>query len=160
MFICFFWYLVRPFLHFNDPGAAEEATAVFGEAAALCIQKQHLHHGLASQNLQTSIEDRNLVSGRNLSSEDVSPRQLKHIHANNLREIPGNYHGAAMSGATASQSLNSGPSSTAFYNTPSPMVAQVRSWKHSASSYILLLSQASDFYIFQVFVFIILFLSF
>ncbi|CBI28012.3 hypothetical protein VitviT2T_016470 [Vitis vinifera] len=106
-------------------GAAEEATAVFGEAAALCIQKQHLHHGLASQNLQTSIEDRNLVSGRNLSSEDVSPRQLKHIHANNLREIPGNYHGAAMSGATASQSLNSGPSSTAFYNTPSPMVAQL-----------------------------------
>ena len=71
---------------------------VFGEAAALCIQEQHQHHRLASQNLYTSIEDRNLVSGRNLSSEDVSPRQLKHMHANNLREIPGNYHGVAMSG--------------------------------------------------------------
>ncbi|TYI79524.1 hypothetical protein E1A91_D05G028100v1 [Gossypium mustelinum] len=35
-------------------GAAEEATAVFGEAAALCIQKQYVHHGAASPNLHVS----------------------------------------------------------------------------------------------------------
>ncbi|GMJ15757.1 hypothetical protein HRI_005244900 [Hibiscus trionum] len=35
-------------------GASEEATVVFREAAALCIQKQYLYHGLASPNLHAS----------------------------------------------------------------------------------------------------------
>uniref|UniRef100_A0A5B6ZD50 Putative CDC27 family protein isoform 1 n=1 Tax=Davidia involucrata TaxID=16924 RepID=A0A5B6ZD50_DAVIN len=105
-------------------GAAEEATSIFGESAVLCIQKQHLHHGLAYQNLQASSEDHNLVSSRNFGSEDVSPRQLKHMNANNLRDIPGNYHGTVASGGAASQLLNGGPANI-FYNTPSPMATQL-----------------------------------
>ncbi|XVF34902.1 hypothetical protein REPUB_Repub18cG0098300 [Reevesia pubescens] len=106
-------------------GAAEEATAVFGEAAALCIQKQYLHHGIAAPNLHMSTEDYNLVSSQNFGSEDVSPRQLKHTQANNLRDIPGNYHGAAVLSGAASQPQNGGPSNMSFYNTPSPMVSQL-----------------------------------
>ncbi|XVF88611.1 hypothetical protein PTKIN_Ptkin19aG0064900 [Pterospermum kingtungense] len=99
-------------------GAAEEATVVFGEAAAVCIHKQYLHHGVASENLHMS-EDYNLVSSRNFGSEEVSLRQLKHTQGNNLRDIPGNYHGAA------SQPQNGGPSNMSFYNTPSPMASQL-----------------------------------
>ncbi|KAA8517196.1 hypothetical protein F0562_017552 [Nyssa sinensis] len=69
-------------------------------------------------------EDHNLVSGRNFGSEDVGPRQLKHMNTNNLRDIPGNYHGAIASGGAASQPLNGG-SANIFYNTPSPMATQV-----------------------------------
>ncbi|XVE70488.1 hypothetical protein DITRI_Ditri10aG0076200 [Diplodiscus trichospermus] len=101
-------------------GAAEEAAVVFGEAAALSIQKQYLNHGLASSNLHTSSEDCNLVSSQNFGSEDVSPRQLKHTQGSNLRDIPA----AALSGA-ASQSQYGGPSNMLFYNTPSPMASQL-----------------------------------
>ncbi|KAE8676070.1 hypothetical protein F3Y22_tig00111634pilonHSYRG00106 [Hibiscus syriacus] len=65
-------------------GAAEEATVVFGEAAALCIQKQYLHHGLASPNLHAASEDYRSVSSRKLGSEDAIPRQLKHAEGSNL----------------------------------------------------------------------------
>ncbi|XP_057958412.1 cell division cycle protein 27 homolog B [Malania oleifera] len=106
-------------------GQAEEASEVFSEAAALCIQKQHLSHGLASQQLQTSSEDCNSVSVRTSSSGDVSPRQLKHMHGNNLRDIPGNYHRATTSGGAAVQPINGGSSNISFYNTPSPMAAQL-----------------------------------
>ncbi|KAE8038945.1 hypothetical protein FH972_011406 [Carpinus fangiana] len=103
-------------------GAAEEATAVFGEAAALCIQKQYLSHGSASQSLNMPNEDHSTVSARNFGPgpDDASPRQLKHMQGNNLRDIPGNYHGAA-----AVQSSNGGSSNISFYNTPSPMVSQL-----------------------------------
>ncbi|GMI81269.1 HOBBIT [Hibiscus trionum] len=104
-------------------GAAEEATAVFGEAASLCIQKQYLHQGAATPNLQTSSEDYNLVSSRNFASEDVCPRQVKHTQGNNHGDIPGNYHGAAVSSGAASLPQNGGPSP--FYNTPSPIVSQL-----------------------------------
>lgn len=102
-------------------GAAEEATAVFGEAAALCIQKQYLHHGSASQSLQISNEDRNIVSARNFGQgpDDASPRQLKHM------QVPGNYHGVAALGGAASQPSNGGSSNLSFYNTPSPMASQL-----------------------------------
>ncbi|KAH9800933.1 cell division cycle protein 27 [Citrus sinensis] len=106
-------------------GAAEEATAVFSEAAALCIQKQYLQNGLATQNLYLPNEDRNLVSSKSAGTEDISPRQLKHMQANNLRDIPGNYHGAVVSAAAASQPLNGGPSNASFYNTPSPITTQL-----------------------------------
>ncbi|KAH9762525.1 cell division cycle protein 27 [Citrus sinensis] len=106
-------------------GAAEEATAVFSEAAALCIQKQYLQNGLATQNLYLPNEDRNLVSSKSAGTEDISPRQLKHMQANNLKDIPGNYHGAAVSAAAASQPLNGGPSNASFYNTPSPITTQL-----------------------------------
>ncbi|XVE54205.1 hypothetical protein DITRI_Ditri03aG0061700 [Diplodiscus trichospermus] len=106
-------------------GAAEEATVVFGEAAALCIQKQYLHHGVASQNLHMSKEDYNLVSSRNFGLEEVGPRQLKHTQGNNLRDIPGSYHGAAVTCGAASQPQNGGPSNMSFYSTPSPMASQL-----------------------------------
>ncbi|XP_071722429.1 cell division cycle protein 27 homolog B [Rutidosis leptorrhynchoides] len=106
-------------------GAAEEATAVFGEAAALCIQKQYSQHGLASQGCHTSCEDRVSVSSRNFSLEDTSPRQLKHVQGNNVKDVSGNYHGPAVYGGSANQSLNGGPSTTSFYNTPSPMAMQL-----------------------------------
>ncbi|GMI92728.1 HOBBIT [Hibiscus trionum] len=104
-------------------GAAEEAIAVFGEAATLCIQKQYLHQGTATPNLQSSSEDYNLISSRNFASEDACPRQFKHTQGNNYRDIPGNYHGAAVSSGAASQPQNGGPSP--FYNTPSPMASQL-----------------------------------
>ncbi|KAI4346787.1 hypothetical protein L6164_007655 [Bauhinia variegata] len=101
-------------------GAAEEASSVFGEAAAHCIQKQYLNC-LISPCLHSSTDDRNMVATRHSVSEDISPRQLKHIQSNNVKDIPGNHHGASMLGGAASQPLNSGASNMSFYNTPSPM---------------------------------------
>lgn len=68
------------------------------------------------------------MSLKSFGSENVSPRQLKHIQANNnLRDIPSTYNGpvVGLSGGAAPQSNNGGPSSLSFYNTPSPMTAQV-----------------------------------
>lgn len=95
---------------------------VFGEAAALSIQKQYLHHGLASQSLLTVNDDCNLVSGRNFSFEDVSPRQLKLMQGSNTRDSSGNSH--VILGGVSGQPTN-GSSNISFYNTPSPMPMQV-----------------------------------
>jgi anaphase-promoting complex subunit 3 len=110
-------------------GAAEEATAVFGEAAALCIQKQYLPYGSASPSLNMPNEDHSSVSSRNFGPgpDDASPRQLKHMQGNNLRDIPGKYHGAA-----AIQPSNGGSSNISFYNTPSPMVSQVKYFEYTS----------------------------
>lgn len=102
-------------------GAAEDATAVFGEAAALCIQKQYLHCSTSSK-LHSSAEDCNIVDTRHSASEDTSPRQLKLMQS--MKDIPGNHHGPSILGGTA-QPINSGLSNISFYNTPSPMAAQV-----------------------------------
>ncbi|GFY92020.1 CDC27 family protein [Actinidia rufa] len=106
-------------------GAAEEATSVFGEVAALCIQKQHRSHDVANQNSQASSEDDNLVSGINFGSDDVSSRDVRHINAKIMRDIPRNYPGAIMSGGAASQPLNGRAANISFYSTPSPMAAQL-----------------------------------
>ncbi|KAH8505221.1 hypothetical protein Peur_045335 [Populus x canadensis] len=106
-------------------GAAEEAAAVFDEAAALCIQKQYMNCVSASHNLSISNEDHNLVSARNFGLEDGSPRQLKHLQGNNLKDIPGNYHGASTLGGPVSQPSNGAPPNLSFYNTPSPMATQL-----------------------------------
>ncbi|KAM1478990.1 hypothetical protein ACFX2I_026344 [Malus domestica] len=103
-------------------GAAEEAAVVFGEAAVLSIQKQYLHHGLASQSLLTLNEDCNLVSGRNFSSEDVGQRQLKHVQGNNTRDLSGNSHVSL--GGVSGHPVN-GTSGSSFFNTPSPMPMQL-----------------------------------
>lgn len=100
------------------PGAAEEAAAVFGEASLLCIEKQHLYQGNQSQNLQPSTDDQNVAS-KSIVSDDISPRQSKHTHSNNLREISGNYCAAAI------QNLGGASTNMSFYNTPSPMASQV-----------------------------------
>ncbi|CAI0425557.1 unnamed protein product [Linum tenue] len=96
-------------------GAAEEATAIFGEAACLGIQKQYCHHLAVTHNMHVSSEDRTVASTRNSSSEDGSPRQLKHMQGTNLRELSGNCHVSSADG---------GPPSLGFYNTPSPMAQQ------------------------------------
>jgi len=103
-------------------GAAEDATAVFGEAAALCVQKQYLHCSTTPK-LQSSAEDCNLVDTRHSVSEDTSPRHLKLMQG--LKDVPGNHHGASILGGT-SQPINSGLSNISFYNTPSPMATQVK----------------------------------
>ncbi|XP_061993975.1 cell division cycle protein 27 homolog B isoform X1 [Rosa rugosa] len=103
-------------------GSAEEAAVVFGEAAALSIQKQYLHHGLASQSFLTVNDDCNLVSGRNFSFEDVSPRQLKLMQGSNTRDSSGNSH--VILGGVSGQPTN-GSSNISFYNTPSPMPMQL-----------------------------------
>uniref|UniRef100_A0A2P2LI86 Uncharacterized protein MANES_16G110400 n=1 Tax=Rhizophora mucronata TaxID=61149 RepID=A0A2P2LI86_RHIMU len=104
-------------------GAAEEATAFFGEAAALCIQKQYMHQASASQNLHMSNEERH--SARRIGSEDGSPRQLKNVPGNNLKDIPGNYHTGTVLGGAANQPSNGGPANLSFFNTPSPMATQL-----------------------------------
>ena len=104
-------------------GAAEEAATVFGDAASLCIQKQHLPHGLGSKSMQASAEDQGLISSRNVGAEDLSPRHLKNIHGNSQRDAAGNYHSAPQPGGTGSQPLNGGPTTLSFYSTPSPMAA-------------------------------------
>ncbi|CAN1177458.1 Cell division cycle protein 27 homolog B [Linum perenne] len=94
-------------------GAAEEATAVFGEAAFLCIQKQYSQL-MVTQNLHMTNDDRTVVSSRNSSSEDGSPRQLKHMQGPNPRELTG----------AGSQPSNGGLPNIGFYSTPSPMAQQ------------------------------------
>ncbi|XP_028778049.1 cell division cycle protein 27 homolog B isoform X2 [Neltuma alba] len=105
-------------------GSAEEATAFFGEAAAQQIQKQYVNDS-ASPSLQTSAEDRNVVSAKHFASEDMSPRHLKHVQGNNLKDVPGNHNGPSIVAGTACQPINSGPSNLSFYNTPSPMATQL-----------------------------------
>ncbi|XP_052194703.1 cell division cycle protein 27 homolog B [Diospyros lotus] len=106
-------------------GAADESTSVFGEVAALCIRSQFLNHRLDYLNSQASSDDLNLASSRNVGSEDISPRDVRPTNTNNARDVPGNSHGAVISGGAASQPLNGGAANMAFYNTPSPMAAQL-----------------------------------
>ncbi|GMH08987.1 hypothetical protein Nepgr_010827 [Nepenthes gracilis] len=103
-------------------GCAEEAAIVFGEASAFSVQKQQerqQQHGLTSQNFVISSEDHNAVPSRN--SEDASPRQLKNMQSNNVREIP---QGTVAAAVIVNQPPNGGPN-LAFYNTPQPIVAQL-----------------------------------
>ncbi|CAH2051184.1 unnamed protein product [Thlaspi arvense] len=96
-------------------GAAEEATAVFGETAALSIQKQYMQHLSTSLGLNTYNEERNLTSTKNTSTEDYSPRQSKHTQGHGLKDISGNFHSHG----------NGAVSNMTFYNTPSPVAAQL-----------------------------------
>jgi len=106
------------FLSAQLSGAAEEATAVFGETAALSIQKQYMQQLSTSLGLNTYNEERNSTSTKNTSSEDYSPRQSKHTQSHGLKDISGNFH---------SHGVNGGVSNMSFYNTPSPVAAQVMS---------------------------------
>ncbi|KEH21848.1 cell division cycle-like protein [Medicago truncatula] len=103
-------------------GSAEEAVAFFGEAAALCIQKQYLNFS-TSPKLHSSTEDCNLVDTRHCVSEDASPRQSKLMQG--LKDISGNHHGAPVLGGTSGQPINSGLSNISFYNTPAPTMTQL-----------------------------------
>lgn len=106
-------------------GAAEDAAAVFGEAAAICIQKQYWQHASALMNSQALEEDHNVTSSRNLSAEDVSPRQLKQLSSNNVREVSGSCQGMTVSARGAGQPPNGGSNHLSLYSTPSPIATQV-----------------------------------
>lgn len=110
--------LLRESGHPTFSGAAEEPSAVFGEAAALSIQKQYMQQLPSSLGLNTYNDERNTTSAKNTSSEDYSPRQPKHTQGHGLKDISGNFH---------SHGLNGGVSNMSFYNTPSPVAAQVMS---------------------------------
>lgn len=110
---------------FSVPGAADEASAVFGEAAVLCVQKQYQNYGLTSQNLNVPSEDRNLVSGRNYGVEDASPKQMKNMLSNNMKDIPGNHHSSTVMGGATGHPLSGSSSNMSFYTTPSPMGSHV-----------------------------------
>ncbi|KAF8031265.1 hypothetical protein BT93_D0458 [Corymbia citriodora subsp. variegata] len=105
-------------------GSAEEAAAVFGEAAAICIHKQYLHNGLAPPNAHMSCEDQHLNSAR-CSTDDVSPKQLKQTPGNNTREFAGSYHGSTAPSQVASQPLDGGSVQLSPYDTPSPVATQL-----------------------------------
>ncbi|KAH1099909.1 hypothetical protein GLYMA_13G049400v4 [Glycine max] len=105
-------------------GAAEEATVVFGEAAAFCLQKQYLNCS-TSPNSHMSPEHSNEVAARPCMSEEASPRQLKQMQS--LKDIATYHHGASILGGAAGQPINSSSSNMSYYNTPSPMVAQLSS---------------------------------
>ncbi|PIA42766.1 hypothetical protein AQUCO_02000310v1 [Aquilegia coerulea] len=105
-------------------GAADEASGVFGESAALSIQHQSMYHGSDSQHVQTAIEDRSVLAGRTLGPEEANSRQLKHVHGNSLRDLPVSHHGAAIGVGASSQPLNGGSSTMSVYSTPSPMPSQ------------------------------------
>ncbi|KAK7266697.1 hypothetical protein RIF29_19347 [Crotalaria pallida] len=105
-------------------GAAEEATAVFGEAAALCMQKQYLNC-TTSPSPNSAAEDCSIVAARNCESEDASPRHLRLTQG--LKDIAGNHHGASTLGGAGGQPINSSPSHMSYYDTPSPIAPQVSS---------------------------------
>ncbi|XP_019442777.1 PREDICTED: cell division cycle protein 27 homolog B-like [Lupinus angustifolius] len=105
-------------------GAAEEASVVFGESAALCLQKQYLNCA-TSPSMHSSVEDCPVISARPTVSEVASPRQLRQVQG--LKDNAGNHEGASILGGMAGQLINSGPSNISFYNTPSPMATQVSS---------------------------------
>ncbi|MFS8016016.1 putative tetratricopeptide-like helical domain superfamily [Helianthus anomalus] len=109
-------------------GAAGEATSVFGDAAAECIQKQYLSHEVGPQ-LQASSDDHSVASGRQVA-EHVSPRQLRHLHSNNIKDNSLNHNGAVCR-PVASQPNNGVHANTPFYTTPSPMATQLSSVSHS-----------------------------
>ncbi|KAL9323631.1 hypothetical protein ACSQ67_008488 [Phaseolus vulgaris] len=105
-------------------GAAEEATVVFSEAAAFCIQNQYLNCS-TSPNDHMSPEDRNEAAPRSCIPEEGSPRQLKQMQG--LKDIAAYHHGTSILGGATCQPINSGSSNMSFYNTPSPMAAQLSS---------------------------------
>ncbi|EFH63096.1 hypothetical protein ARALYDRAFT_893926 [Arabidopsis lyrata subsp. lyrata] len=76
---------LNTFLSVQLSGAAEEATAVFGETAALSIQKQYMQQLSASLGLNTYNEERNSNSTKDPGSEDYSLRQSKHTQSHGLK---------------------------------------------------------------------------
>ncbi|KAK7271765.1 hypothetical protein RJT34_27937 [Clitoria ternatea] len=106
-------------------GAAEEATTVFGETAAICLLKHYLNRSTFPPNPHMSPEDSNGIVTRPCISIETSPRQPKQLQG--LKDIVANHHGTSILSGAASQPINTGPSKVSFYNTPSPMVTQLSS---------------------------------
>ncbi|KQK17639.1 cell division cycle protein 27 homolog B isoform X4 [Brachypodium distachyon] len=100
-------------------GVAEDANECFSEATALRLQQEHT----STSNLEKSNfvnENRVLSSNVSASLVDISPKQIKQLHANNTAEIPGYPHVRA----TALHVQNSIPSNVGQFDSPSPTVTQ------------------------------------
>ncbi|KAL1834007.1 hypothetical protein ACET3Z_003658 [Daucus carota] len=106
-------------------GAAEEGNAIFGESASLYVQKLYSGHAVVSQSMLSSTENKISVSVRNPSPHDPSPRQVKNMHSNTLKDNSGSYHGTALSVGASGQFINGSSADMTFYSTPSPMTAQI-----------------------------------
>ncbi|XP_066378263.1 cell division cycle protein 27 homolog B-like isoform X1 [Miscanthus floridulus] len=65
-------------------------------------------------------ENRVLSSSISASLGDISPKQIKQLHANNIAEVPGYPHVRA----TALHVQNSATSNVAHFDAPSPTAAQ------------------------------------
>uniref|UniRef100_A0ACD5WXK6 Uncharacterized protein n=1 Tax=Avena sativa TaxID=4498 RepID=A0ACD5WXK6_AVESA len=100
-------------------GVAEDGNECFSEATALRLQKEHT----STSNLEKSNfvnENRVLSSNVSASLVDISPKQVKQLHANNTAEVPGYPHLRA----TALHAQNSVSSNVGQFDTPSPTVTQ------------------------------------
>ncbi|KAJ8422040.1 hypothetical protein Cgig2_026428 [Carnegiea gigantea] len=107
-------------------GSAEEAAAVFGEAAVQTIhkqQQQQQQHAFSTQKFVTGSEDHSQASAR--SFEDASSRQLKNANSNSAKDAFGGYQGAVASSIAGNQLASCAASGLSFYNTPSPMASQL-----------------------------------
>ncbi|KAK9130986.1 hypothetical protein Sjap_011473 [Stephania japonica] len=106
-------------------GAADEANAVYGDVAALCIQQRYLHQTSNSNISESSCEDHAAASRRTLLSEELNSRELKHAQGNSFKDANNN-HGVVLGGTTTSHSQNI-VSTASVYSTPSPIPAQGKS---------------------------------
>lgn len=101
-------------------GVAEDADDCFSESTALRLQQEHTSTStLVKSNFVN--ENRVLSSSVSASLGDISPKQIKQLHANKITEVPGYPHVRA----TALHVQNSAASNVAQFDTPSPTVAQV-----------------------------------
>ncbi|KAL6603817.1 hypothetical protein ACP70R_044178 [Stipagrostis hirtigluma subsp. patula] len=100
-------------------GVAQDADECFGEETAL-----RLHQECAStSNVEKSNfanENRLLSSSVSASFGDISPKQIKQLHANSTAEVPGYTHVRA----TALHVQNSIASNVGQFDTPSPTATQ------------------------------------
>jgi anaphase-promoting complex subunit 3 len=101
-------------------GIAEDTDECFSESTALRLQQEHTSTStLVKSNFAN--ENRVLSSRVSASLGDISPKQIKQLHANNIAEVYGYPHVRP----TALHVQNSSTSNVAQFDTPSPTAAQV-----------------------------------
>ncbi|KAG0540547.1 hypothetical protein BDA96_03G418900 [Sorghum bicolor] len=103
-------------------GIAEDTDECFSESTALRLQQEHTSTStLVKSNFAN--ENRVLSSRVSASLGDISPKQIKQLHANNIAEVSGYPHVRP----TALHVQNSSTSNVAQFDTPSPTAAQTSS---------------------------------
>ncbi|XP_066307630.1 cell division cycle protein 27 homolog B-like isoform X8 [Miscanthus floridulus] len=101
-------------------GIAEDTDECFSESTALRLQQEHTSTPtLVKSNFAN--ENRVLSSRVSASLGDISPKQIKQLHANNIAEVSGYPHVRP----TALHVQNSSTSNVPQFDTPSPTAAQV-----------------------------------
>ncbi|XP_066307632.1 cell division cycle protein 27 homolog B-like isoform X9 [Miscanthus floridulus] len=103
-------------------GIAEDTDECFSESTALRLQQEHTSTPtLVKSNFAN--ENRVLSSRVSASLGDISPKQIKQLHANNIAEVSGYPHVRP----TALHVQNSSTSNVPQFDTPSPTAAQTSS---------------------------------